>query len=92
MSHDCIDVTELIFEVDVDVNPSGPPGPPAPSYSHQQSEASATWTINHNLGFRPSVELLDNANREIDGAVYHTSLNQAVAMFTRPVAGTARLT
>jgi hypothetical protein len=92
MTHDCIEVTELIFEVDVDVNPQGPPGPSAPTYSHQQSDASATWTINHNLGFRPSVELLDNANREIEGAVHHISVNQVVAMFTRPVAGTARLT
>jgi hypothetical protein len=72
--------------------PPGPVGPPAEAYVHQQASAATTWTINHNLGYRPSVELMDTGSREIDGDIYHPTLNQTVAMFNVPVAGTARLT
>ena len=36
------------------------------TYTHTQSTASATWTINHNLGFRPSIELFDAGGQEFD--------------------------
>lgn len=56
-----------------------------------QSTPAATWIINHNLGFIPSVELFNNGSQEIDGDVVHTSVNQTVVNFTGPVAGFARL-
>lgn len=71
------------------------PGPPGPSgitaYVHQQSVSSTTWTIAHNLGFKPSVELLNTASQEIDGDVVHISNNVTVISFNVPVAGLARL-
>lgn len=70
----------------------GPIGPQPEAYVHQQVSASATWTINHNLGYNPSVEIMNAANREIDGDVYHININQTIVMFNVPVAGTARLT
>lgn len=69
----------------------GPPGPQPEAYVHVQATAATTWTINHNLGYRPSAELMDAGSREIDGDVYHPTVNQAVVMFNVPVAGTARL-
>jgi len=74
------------------VGPTGPAGPPGSAYVHLQTAAATTWTINHNLSYRPSVELLDAGSREIDGDVYHPTVNQSVAVFTIAVAGTARLT
>lgn len=71
--------------------PQGPPGADATAYVHQQPSASATWTINHNLGYRPSVELLNTGSQEIEGDVVHTSVNQTVVTFTSAVAGQARL-
>lgn len=72
--------------------PQGPQGPAgAPAYVHQQGSASATWTINHNLGYRPSVELLNTGSQEIEGDVVHTSVNQTVVSFSGAVAGQARL-
>ena len=63
----------------------------APSYTHTQSIASAVWTIAHNLGFKPSVELLDTGSQEIEGDVVHLSQNVCIAYFTTPTAGFARL-
>jgi len=61
-------------------------------YIHTQSVPAETWTINHNLGFRPSVELLDSGGQEIDGAVSHPSVNQTVITLSPATAGLARLT
>ena len=34
------------------------------TYVHEQEEASDTWVINHNLGKRPSVTVVDTAEEE----------------------------
>jgi len=60
-------------------------------YVHSQPSAAATWTIAHNLGFKPSVELLNSGSQEIEGDVVHTSQNVTVVNFTTPIAGFARL-
>jgi hypothetical protein len=69
--------------------PQGPAG--AGAYIHEQSSASTTWIINHNLGFKPSVELLDSGSQEIDGEVSHPSVNQTVVTLNPASAGLARL-
>lgn len=56
-----------------------------------QSTPLATWVINHNLGFKPSVELLDQGGNEFDADVLHTSINQVVVYLSIPATGTARL-
>lgn len=71
---------------------AGPQGPAGAGYFHQQISASATWTINHNLGFRPSVEIFDTGSQEIEGDVSHPSVNQAIITLSPAIAGTARLT
>lgn len=78
--------------------PSGPPGPPGPvgpagitAYIHTQSTAASVWTINHNLGYRPAVEVLDSGSQEIDGEVSHPTVNQTVVTLNPPTAGIARL-
>lgn len=45
----------------------GPPGPPWTvqvwdiSYPHNQVTPSSEWTVNHNLGFHPNVQIEDSA-------------------------------
>jgi hypothetical protein len=83
------------------VGPQGPAGaqgevgPPGPSgstpYVHTQSTPATVWTINHNLGFRPSVELLDSGGQEIDGDISHPTVNQTVVTLNPATAGLARL-
>ena len=63
----------------------------AMAYVYQQSAPATTWTINHNLGYRPSVELLDSGSQEIDGAVSHPTVNQTVVTLSPATAGLARL-
>lgn len=63
----------------------------AGAFVFTQSTPAAIWTINHNLGFIPSVELFNSGSQEIDGDVVHTSANQTVVNFTGAVAGFARL-
>ena len=70
--------------------PQGPAG--SGGYVFTQSTPSTTWTINHNLGFRPSVELLDTGSQEIDGDVAHPSINQTIVTLNPATAGLARLT
>lgn len=71
--------------------PIGPVGPASAFYVHTQSTPSSTWTINHNLGFKPAVELLDSGSQEIDGEVSHPNVNQTVVTLNPASAGVARL-
>lgn len=70
--------------------PQGPAGSGA--YIHTQSSSSTTWTINHNMGFRPSVELLDSGSQEIDGEISHPTINQTIVRLNPASTGIARLT
>ena len=83
--------------------PTGPTGPTGPggvavgdvpalvSYTHTQSAASATWTITHNLNFRPSVNVFDSAGTMVEGAVTHTNENTLTIVFSATISGTAHL-
>ena len=79
----------------VTVTTPGPQGPAGVAggtyYLHTQASAATTWTINHNLGFRPTVELLDSGSQEIDGAISHPTVNQTVVTLNPATAGLARL-
>ena len=77
----------------VTVTTAGPQGPggAGAAYVHTQASPATTWTINHNLGFRPSVELLDSGSQEIDGAIAHPTVNQTVVTLNPATAGLARL-
>lgn len=70
----------------------GPPGPSGAGYTHTQVGASTSWTINHNLGVRPNVDIANSGGQKVNAEVLHTSLNQVVISFVTPTAGTARLT
>ena len=71
------------------VGPQGPAGGAA--FVFEQVSPATTWTINHNRGYRPSVELLDAGSQEIDGDVTHPSVNQTVVTLNPASAGLARL-
>lgn len=74
----------------VQIGIPGPPGAGGVSYVHTQAVASAIWTVNHNLGFRPTVELYDAGGAEIDAEVIHVSTNQANIYLTAAITGAAR--
>jgi hypothetical protein len=61
------------------------------SVQYDQIEPRATWTITHNLGYYPSVELFNNEWDEIDGYVNHLTKNTVRVELTLPLSGHARL-
>jgi hypothetical protein len=72
--------------------PQGPAGAFSPgdvAYTHTQSVASATWTINHNLGFNPVAVVLDSGGTQCEGAISYPTTNQMVIVFTGAFTGIA---
>ena len=74
--------------------PTGATGPTGASGSattvvHDQSSASATWTINHNQGRYPSIDIIDSSGNHVIGDIKHNSVNQIVATFDNAFAGKA---
>jgi len=74
------------------------PGPQGPAgvftagdvaYTHTQSVASATWTINHNLGFNPVAVVLDSGGTQCEGAISYPTINRMVIVFTGAFTGIA---
>jgi hypothetical protein len=72
------------------------PGPQGPSgaaasvfYTHTQAVSSAVWTINHNLGGKPTAVVLDSAGTMCEGTFTYPSNNQMVITFTSAFTGTA---
>lgn len=51
---------------------------------HNQGLASATWTISHSLGGRPSVTVVDSAGTVVVGEVQYSSDLQVVVSFAAP--------
>ena len=70
----------------------GVPGLSGAGYVHEQSVAASTWTINHNLGFRPSAELFTTGGSEFEAEVINTTINQTIVYLLTARAGSARLT
>lgn len=56
-----------------------------------QFVASDEWTITHNLGYYPSVELMTVGGVEFEANVIHMSLNETKVYLTSAIAGSARL-
>lgn len=75
-----------------DQGPQGPQGDPGiGAYVHTQGVASTNWTINHNLGFFPNVEIIDSAGSSVIGSYQFVNVNTIIATFTDPFAGKAYL-
>ena len=70
---------------------TGQPGTSGAGYDYTQSSPLETWTIAHNLGYRPSVSVSSVGGVEIVASVIHLSLDVMQLSFNTPVAGSARL-
>jgi len=85
---------------DVEAGPQGPAGPTGATGAdgsgsanttvvHDQASASATWTITHNQGRYPTIDIIDSAGNHVIGDIKHNSINQVVATFDNAFAGKA---
>lgn len=86
-----VEVTEVVNSVVVQSpGPQGPAGTSAQVfYTHTQSVASNTWTINHNLNGKPTAVVFDSANTQCEGTFSYPNNNQMVITFTSAFAGVA---
>ena len=61
------------------------------SYEHMQGSASNSWTINHNLGFKPNVTVIDSAGNIVEGEIAYTNTNSLTVSFQSAFSGNAYL-
>lgn len=61
------------------------------SYDHTQGSASDTWVINHNLGFKPNVTVVDSAGTIYEGEITYTNTNSLTVSFSAAFSGKAYL-
>jgi len=70
----------------------GEPGPPsAGAQTFVQATASALWVINHNLGYRPAVDVYNAGSQRVFAAVTHPTVNQTQIAVNPPQSGFVRL-
>ena len=98
-----IEETNVVQTVDTErivireIGGQGPRGPAGTgsggtsSYEHFQLIASNQWIINHNLGYKPLVQVFNSGSSHIDVEAIHTSDNQVIIYLNTPITGFARL-
>jgi len=64
---------------------------PTGSYVHTQSAPSATWSVTHNLGYFPSVSVVDSGGTVVIGDVIYVSENEVSIEFSSAFGGKAYL-
>lgn len=66
-------------------------GTPRPDVAYQEDfEESTTWTINHFLGYEPTIRVFIDKFEVRPESIQHTSLNTSVITFNEPRAGQVR--
>lgn len=58
-------------------------------YEHIQNIESSTWTINHNLGYKPNISIFDSQRIEVNLDIHHLNNNTTIATSEVPFSGTA---
>lgn len=59
--------------------------------THEQASASTTWSITHNLGYYPSITVVDSSGNVVEGSYYYPNLTTIIASFSNSFAGRAFL-
>lgn len=59
------------------------------NYVYNQTEATDTWVVVHNLGKYPAVTIIDSSGAEVIGDIYYDNLNQVTITFVGAFKGTA---
>lgn len=65
----------------------GDDGAPGSAYTHTQSVAASSWTVTHNLGYRPAVSVLTDGGQVRLAEVTHLSVNQCRVDFAAASTG-----
>ncbi len=76
------------------IGPAGPPGQGGQSisYEHTQALSATSWVINHNLGYRPSVTVIESGSGDqLVGRIIFHSAKQLEIQFNQSRGGSAFL-
>lgn len=65
--------------------------PTGGTYIHTQNSSSSTWSITHNLGYYPSVSVVDSGDNVVIGDVTYLSINSLTITFNASFGGKAYL-
>lgn len=71
--------------------PQGPPGASGSTHIHTQGVPTTVWVIGHNLGWWPSVTVVDSGGSVIEPDIHYDSSNQVTLTFGSPTTGKAYL-
>lgn len=74
--------------------PQGPKGDKGDSggfFTFVQGVPSDTWTINHNLGYKPNIVVADSAGTIVEGSYEFVDVNTLIATFSSGFSGNAYL-
>lgn len=82
----------LWSEITGPAGPTGPSGPAGATYTHTQASPSASWSVNHGLGYYPAITVINSAGHVVYADIEHTNVNSAVITFPTPTTGTASCT
>lgn len=89
--------------VDVNAASVGPQGPAGPTgatgatgasggfFTFTQASPASTWTITHNLGYRPNISVVDSAGSQVEGETVWTSTSSLTITFSGAFSGVAYL-
>ena len=89
--------------VDVSDATTGPQGPAGPTgatgatgasggfFTFTQASPASTWTITHNLGYRPNISVVDSAGSQVEGETVWTSTSSLTITFSGAFSGVAYL-
>lgn len=83
-----VQVTPIVA---VNVSSIGEKGDTGGQYKHDQSSASNTWTVNHNLGYKPGgIVVKDSAGSLwLPGGIEYVDNNSLILTFSGSFGGTA---
>ena len=67
--------------------PQGVPGPAGDTYQQIFTNQS-TVVVTHNLGYKPSVTIIDTSNDVVEGSIVYDSDNQLTVTLSATTSGT----
>lgn len=69
----------------------GPPGPPGSSGGSgvvwEQTFPATEWNVLHDLGYHPSVTIIDSSDRVVEGDVHYGNVGELTVSFLAPFSG-----
>jgi len=81
----------VVTQITGPTGPTGPQGVSGGSFVFTQASPASTWTIAHNLGYRPNISVVDSAGSQVEGNTVWTDNNNLTITFSGAFSGVAYL-